>query len=139
MSYESLRVAIATKIVTEWPSTYPMVAEGQAFPGGTQPSGPWARFSIRPAANVITTVNAASNQIVGLVWLQIFLPEETGTRAAFVMADILAGIFEQKRGNTSTGSLLRFDQVELAPAGGSDGWAMWRATVRFREDSNLYT
>jgi hypothetical protein len=138
MGYETARAAIAQKFADEWPSQdFPIVAENQPFPGGRQPSGPWARYSIRPAANITTVVDATSRQIVGLVWLTMFIPEMGGVRPATLMAEAMEEMFAEKRIVLSDG-LLRFERAELAPDGvTTDGFSQWRCTVRYRDDANI--
>ena len=137
MSYESTRAAIASRIEAQWPSSvaaaYPIVSENQPFKGGVQPSGPWARYSIRPAANITQDISNHSRQIIGLVWLQIFVPENDGVRPAMLMADAMETIFAEQRIIDANG-LIRFERAELQPAGVDSGLAQWSCLVRYRDD-----
>ena len=135
MSYESTRVAVAQKFADEWPAdTFLIVAENQPFPGGAQPDGPWGRYSIRPIDNLTQDVSATSRQITGMVWLQIFIPETKGTKAAMDMADLMESIFAEKRISTADG-LIRFERAKLQPAGDPiDGFSRWQCLVKYRDD-----
>lgn len=112
---------------------YPVVAENQPFPGGKEPTIPWARYSVRPAANVSRTVDASMSQVVGLVWLQIFVPEMWGTKHATAMADEMERLFAETRIIYGNG-LIRFERAELSMDAPNNGWQQWKVTVRYRDD-----
>lgn len=136
MSYESVRKTVYGQFAALWDiETYPVVAENQPWPSGRAPAGAWGRYSVRPASNVTTDIEGASRRGTGLIWLQIFIPENKGVAMATKMADAMETLFGNKAFVTED-SVVRTERAEYGFVGSdSGGFSQHRVTVDYTEDS----
>jgi hypothetical protein len=133
--FESTRLAIYNYIAANWANQYPLFAENQ---GEQQPSGAFARYSIRPVETVSMSVgsqNAKFRRTTSLLWFQFFGIEGQGTKDATTFADLITNLFDEKWLPISGGGMIRFQRNELQYIGvEASGRPQWRCTVRYQVD-----
>lgn len=89
--------ALKKHFLDSWTAT-PIVWDNQpetAIPEGQS----WVRFAVRPGAS-FHDAGSSLNGILrqqGRVWLQVFVPEQTGDGAAVSFVEAFAAIFRNKR------------------------------------------
>jgi hypothetical protein len=122
-------------------ATWPVVAENQPWSlaangAAKQPEDKaWGRISVRFADSRDTTVDATARRVEGLVWLQIFVPEDKGSLIAQQMSDEMERVFGRKT-IASAGETIRFERAVPGYVGKSEaGWEQHRCTVAFISDA----
>lgn len=134
---------ITNKFVSEWTPRFPQIPVKYENRNFTPPvNQPWVSFSIRSGRVAEAAISAIMPRGIGIVYLQIFLPENAGTLIAREMTDRLADVFDNwhyvyaATTNYPRGDFW-FKRVEVAPAGIRDGWTQWNATVEFKHDEQV--
>lgn len=135
MSTEAARAAIAARFQAGWtgPGALPVEYENLHF---KPPEGaPWCRFSIQWGERDSVAVGGTRKRQVGILSLQIFMPETGGTKAATVATDKLAEIFDSAQIVAGPGLVVTFDQVGgPEQAGTRTGYQQQNAAVSFYVD-----
>jgi hypothetical protein len=142
MSLESIQSSIYKRFDPNFTggwdqTTFPVVAQNQPWPGNAkkQPDKPWGRVSVRLASSRDTSVDAKARRVAGLIWLQIFVPEDKGSIVAQKMGDELERLFGRKT-IAESGETIRFERAVTDYVGkGGDGWDQHRSTVGFISDA----
>lgn len=148
MSLEAVQSAIYKRFGDNWNFTaYPVVPENQkwstVFGSAKQPTeGAWGRISVRFVGNQDSSVDATARRASGMVWLQIFVPEEKGSLAAASMSDEMEKIFGRKTVSTAAappsfpaGEKIRFERAVPGYVGSDAGVEQHRCTVAFIADA----
>lgn len=122
-------------------ATWPVIAENQKWSAAQngaakQPEDKaWGRLSVRVADNRDTSVDAKARRVTGLVWLQIFIPEEKGSIVAQQMGDEMERIFGRQT-VAAGGETIRFERAVTGYVGpGADGWQQHRCIISFMSDA----
>jgi hypothetical protein len=133
MSFEAARILITSHFQATWnPAHLPIVYENQQEPSTT---AAWGRFAILNGdTNPMTIGNQGFNRSVGIVVLQMFVPENGGVKTFSINTDRLAAIFNL-RTLRSTAVVCHFGCVGMASASATDGWLQRHARVTFRADT----
>lgn len=144
--FDKSRAAMVAHFRTQWAAAATAAGAGltlghvqmdnQKF---TQPVGaPWGRLSIMRGTRQPAAVGATKVRTIGVLYLQIFLPLQSGTAQADRAADALAAIFDyQSLPITGTSSYAVFETVSLEAAGEREGYQQHNASINFRVDENL--
>lgn len=140
--FEAIQSTIYTRFGAQWNfTTYPVVLEGQkwslaSFGSAQQPTTKaWGRFSVRFANAQDSSVDGKAKRVAGVAWLQIFLPEESGTMTASKMGDEMERIFGRKT-IVGGGETVKFNRAVTEPQGKTDdGWLQFAATIGFISDA----
>src|SRR5262252_8019586 len=134
---------ITNKFVSEWIPRFPQIPVKYENRNFTPPvNSTWVAFSIRSGRVAEAAISSIMPRGVGLVYLQIFLPENAGTLLAREMADRLADVFDNwhyvyaATTNYPRGDFW-FKRVEVVPTGPRDGWTQWNASVEFKHDEQV--
>jgi len=135
MSYLSIKTFMGAHLATNWTSTdYQLLAENNPPPNDRTRT--WIRFSIRPTDSGDMEIGGVRRRTEGLLWFQIFVPENRGTTDAFKVGDLLCGILNNKAFTTSDG-FLRTRSIGLQFIGPeTTGYQLWRCTVPFTHEDN---
>ena len=135
MSFETTRVAITDRFKTAWNvATLPVVYENQPQPSQ---AGAWGRFSVMQGQSDPVAIGAAtSKRVTGAIFLQIFLPLNTGTKKAHDCADAFVAIFDQARFKSGVHYIV-CDNAGMVDAGERAGWLQKNLRVQFRRDTLL--
>lgn len=97
MSREAERIAVGTLFANGWGSTTPVSIPNKDFtpPQDTE----WVRLSLQQADAFRLEMGAGANRqsrTVGIVFVQVFVPVDTGDGRASELADLAAAIFRDQ-------------------------------------------
>lgn len=135
MSFEALRAELTQRFQTGFvnaadpPASFiPVAYENVSF---KQPSTTWGRLTIQQAGRDNAAVGTGFQRTPGALYLQIFSPEDGGTRLARQAADKLAEVFDNLSFSFDGGDVI-FRCVELVTVGKTrEGWYQQNAVVGF--------
>ena len=90
----------------------------------------WMRFSVIPGASQNHAGGAQDGvkKQLGRVWLQIFVPEQTGVGHAYDIADLFATMFRNKRIQDIIST--QTEEINIVPDGG-DGMLMMTVSIPY--------
>lgn len=133
MSSENIRAKIADLFKTEFAAANPTVEidyENQKF---TQPSGePWVRLTIIDGDDYRENIgNDTHFRTLGVVNVQIMVPEKTGTKVMRELVDDVKAIFLDRQ-VSMTGGYITFCYGELKGPREVAGWYSRSYQVAFR-------
>lgn len=132
MSFETTRSFLTAHFKTAWnTATLGVEYENQA---GTDKAAAWGRFSVVQGAVDPMEIGGTFTRGGGAVYLQVFLPMNSGTKKATECADAFAAIFNQKRLRSGAHYFV-FDNVGMVDAGEREGWIQKNLRVQFRRDT----
>jgi Bacteriophage related domain of unknown function len=141
MSYESARFAIERYFKQQWdayqsahpddwfPVEYPNVRLKE-----TEKTGAWGRLSIVNGVAYPREVGTASTRVTGIVYLQIFVPEDSGVVKARKATDYLVGKFIYRIFQIDDG-ILRVRGVSGRELSAEGGWDRTNVEVEFTRDA----
>lgn len=109
------------------------------FPNHTfiqpSPPAPWCRFRVTNGASDRMSIGAGTNlyRNLGIIFVQIFIPDDTDVTVGYGHADVAAGIFRDWGGATVQCRTPNIKEV------GSDGlgWFQINVSIPFRRDEIL--
>lgn len=129
MSFDSRREFLTSTFQTGWADFLPTGYENRPF---SQPTGqPWARFSVRESSRGASTVGREETRVTGILYLQIFTPENAGTKKAREAAAKMSSIFDH-RSMIGGGGEFTMRAVNLTPVGREPGgYYQMNATCEF--------
>jgi len=104
---DQARAAILSAIQTGWASAPPIEMVYSTDERTSEEKTPWGRASIQIGDTNAAAVGDRHVRAVAVLFVQVFLPEKTGTKAAFQTADKLD-------------DLLRFQRIPVADVAGWD-------------------
>jgi hypothetical protein len=134
---------ITQRFVDQWVTLWPQIAVKYENRNFTPPANePWVAFTIRSGRVVDAAISTIMPRGIGIVFLQIFLPENAGTVIAREMADSFADVFDNwhvvyppsppyPRGD------FWFKRVEFNAQPPRDGWLQWNVTIEFKHDEQV--
>lgn len=103
----------------------------------SQPAnGHWARITMQLGDRESVAIGSTRKRQVGILTLQIFAPENAGTKTAHQAADLFGSIVDEKQLTPSPGLLVEFENTGLAGPFTNNGFAQLNATVAFRVDKS---
>lgn len=136
---------ITQQFVNQWVPRFPGLAikyENRNFI--PEPNQPWVGFFIRSGRVAEAAISAIMPRGIGIVYLQIFLPENTGTLIARQYADAFADVFDNWHATYSASSEYPqgdfwFKRVEVVMLPQKEGWLQWNCSVEFKHDEQVVT
>lgn len=132
MTFETTRAAIADYFFDNWnQTTLKVVAENQPAPDTTTA---WGRAVILSGTTDPMALGDQSTRTIGFFILQVFLPENAGTKKAADAADALAALFNRRQLRSGT-TTVSFQAVNLIEAGGREGYVQKNLSVQFSADT----
>jgi len=141
--YEKIRAAVVAHFRTNWPAAASSAGcqialasiqmDNHKF---TQPVGtPWGRLSFAWGDRASVAVGGANLRTTGFLYLQVFLPLETGTQEGYQACDALAGVFDLRSiAVTGTANYCVFETARQDNVGDRDGYRQINASIPFRVD-----
>lgn len=133
MSQEVIRAAITGRFATQWGTASPVQYPNHAFK--TPENAPWARLSIAQADRYDAAIGAGLVRDIGVVYLQLFAPDESGSKALMDLADLFCSAFDNVS-LTSGSTALQFHRVKIAQIGKTtQGPYQVNASVDYRADT----
>jgi hypothetical protein len=136
MSFDALRETLEQRMADNW-SDSDVAYENIAFsPPSPSSSAKWVRFTVingesRTSEGGITSGNYKTRD-TGLVSLQIFVPQNSGTKKSRQLIDSFNSIFEHKRFS----GVVTYS-ASIVPVGVLDGWHQTNLTIPFRRIRNV--
>ena len=130
MSFESIRSAIADRLGDNWTTT-PIAWENRDFTPPT--SGGWIELTV--LGNTGQTLGIGSAVMVrdsGLIAINIYTPEGSGTATGRGYADTLDALFEHERFSGITTYT-----ATLTTRGVVEGWHQLNLTIPYRSNRNV--
>lgn len=95
----------------------------------------WCRFSIRNGPTADKTIGGDELRGIGVVYLEIFIRENNGTRPARAATEKFREIFEHKRVVIDDGDII-FREVSFTSPGSENGFSKHNASVVFQRDEH---
>ena len=132
MSFEALRVSIESRMNTYW-STTVVAYENVPF---SPPDTPWIRLTVLVGTGE-TSGHAGDGTTVevrdtGVISIQVFVPEGSGTALSKQYVDSLIAIYEHTRFD----GILAYTASPV-PVGVNNGWHQTNITIPFRRARNV--
>lgn len=107
MSMEAARAKFSDEFTTLWVADYPSVPVAYENRKFVQPvNAPWVRFSVVETHRRRQNVGSVTSRFVrvsGLIVVELYAPEDTGTKTLFQMADSATTLLEERIFPLSTG------------------------------------
>ena len=125
--FEAERAAIEAKFATGWANRTPVAFDNSRFISPT--AGSWVRLTIIPGDSFNASLGVNHVRNVGIISLQIFVQEDSGTRQARQLADQAATILENQRFNG-----IRTRAASLARVGESGSYLQMNLNVPYYRD-----
>lgn len=126
MSFDDERAAIEGRFNTQWGSTTEIAWDNVPF---TPPATAWVRLSILPGESFNAALGATAVRHPGVIVVQIFTPEDTGTAQARTLAQSAANVF-----NNARFSGIRCRAAGIFRVGTFDGWYQMNVNIPFERD-----
>lgn len=136
MDTEATRAAIFDHFKTGWTgsiaSAIPVKYPGQKWVQPT--SGKWASLSLQLGDRDSAAIGAARVRQVGVVTLQIFVPEGEGTAPGYKAADHFGSFMDAAQLVPATGLVITFEHAGVSGPFPSGTFQQLNATIPFRVD-----
>ncbi|MGE6580398.1 phage tail terminator-like protein [Vreelandella aquamarina] len=128
-TFESIRLAIERRLAS-WdgvPVEYDGAPQTPELKAAIEAKQSWVRCTIQHGASLVASIsNRPETRRTGIIQLQVFTPENRGSRPAALLADSLAAHFEYHQdGHLTT------DAASVQRVGESDGWYQYNVGVPF--------
>lgn len=131
MSFEATRQAIEARLAANWTTT-PIKFENVPFVETVDPY--LALFILDGEGNQITVGDPVVKRWTGLILIQVFVPQDTGTKLARTYADSLGALFERQTFSAGASGTIRSRIASIQSIGVKDGWYQINVTVPFIRD-----
>lgn len=131
MSFEDTRAAIESRVKTNWTTT-PVKYENVPFEETTKAYV--ALFILGGEGGQISLGTPAVRRWPGGIVLQIFVPENTGTKTAKTYADTLAALFDRVQFSSGNSGTISCRIPSTETVGVRNGWHQINVTVPFKRD-----
>ena len=130
MPFETLTREIESRMAANWSAT-PIAYENVPF---TPDNDPWIRLTVVNGAGLTLGVTGSTPAVrdSGLISVQVFVPEGTGSQQAKALVDLVLPIYE----HTRFSGILAYTAT-INPAGTFDGWHQTNITIPFRRVRNV--
>ena len=118
-------------MVDNWAESAPVAYENVPFePGNTD----WVRLTVINGEGQTHGMLGTDGSVrdTGMVSLQVFVPEGTGTKTSRALIDAFIAIFEHARFNAITTY-----SATVTPVGARNGWHQTNVTVPLRRTRNV--
>lgn len=130
MTFEEIRLAVETRMA-EWvdaPVAYDGVPNGPSVQSAIDNKDAWARLSINHGTSRAPYKGSEPGiRRTGVVFVQVFTPDNNSSRQASILADSIANHFQFYR--TGEIELLTASVTRIGP---EDGWYRYNVSVPFR-------
>lgn len=135
MSHEAAREMIAEAWKQAWVAsglTFPVEIQNHAFK--RPPNATWGRYTYLPGETEPAALGISIERTPFALILQIFLPENTGTKDATLAADALRPLNGAVRRSPDGKVVVNFRTVGLTPGTTEDGVEAFNVTIRGHHD-----
>ena len=135
MSFDDERAAIEKRMSDNW-STTPVKYENVSF---SRPSTAWVALYINTGLTRQITLGDQEqvHRNVGIITVQICIPEDTGTAAARMLADAVGTLFRNATFSYSDSGRITCYSPSLRSGGTQDGWFTLYVDIPYKRDALL--
>jgi hypothetical protein len=131
--FDNERQVLEAFLQNRWDvSVAPVAYENVDF---VEPAGIWCRFTILRGTTIPAALGGMKKRTPGVLTLQIFSPQKSGTKAATDIADRFASIFDLAHIMTAAG-MIRCDTTSVKTVGVQFGWHQINAQVTYQRDED---
>lgn len=136
---EAIRKALVGHFKTNWTSPpFPVVFENH---NSGEAGAAWGRFALILGENQPAAIGPDFQRTLGIITLQVFIPEGDGTKPANIAADRMQTMYRFQRFTaTEDGRKINLEIENGAdgptPKGTKEGFAQFHISVRFRADES---
>lgn len=131
MSWEAERNAIESRLAANWTTT-PIRYENVPF---RETVGPYiALFILDGEGEQISLGTPALRRWPGVIKIQVFVPQDTGTKLARTYADILGILFDRAQFSSGNSGTIRCRVPSILHVGVTNGWDQINVTIPFVRD-----
>lgn len=138
MSKASERKYLEGRMAVQFKAAHPTVKIGMENTNFKEPEGEvYGSFYIIGGRGIPAGGSGGKTLIkrtVGFIQVTFWAPEESGTKAATLLTDTVARIFELHRGRTDDGDVITFKVAEFPKAPKVNGWQPVIIKVPFYRD-----
>lgn len=133
MSFADERAAIEGRFNSMYGNTTPVQYENVEF---KRPNDPWVRLQIVNGESDRITLgdNPQISRYEGVIVITIFTPEDTGTKRARELADVVGGIFRLAVFSSGNSGLIRCRVPRIEPIGTREGWYQILVRIEYIRD-----
>ena len=131
MSVADERKAIESRLAAAWATT-PIRYENVPF---AAPSTPYvALFILDGEGNQVSLGTPALRRWTGIIIVQVFVPQDTGTQIAKSYADTIGAIFDRAQFSSGNSGTIRCRVPSVKSIGITNGWNQVNVSVPFIRD-----
>jgi len=131
MSFADERKAIESRMAAAWTTT-PIRWENVPFAATSTPYV--ALFILDGEGNQVSLGSPALRRWVGIIVVQIFVQQDTGTQLARSYADTIGAIFDRAQFSSGNSGMIRCQTPSINNVGVTNGWNQINVTVPFIRD-----
>lgn len=128
--FDAEREAIETRFAVQWAGQTPVSYDNSAF--NIPQNTPWVRLTILNGESQNASVGTSHLRHIGIISVQVFVPVDSGTRQARLLANSVSTIFDNQR---FAGIQCRVSSIQRG--GDQDGWHMTIVNTPFRRDEHI--
>lgn len=132
MSFSDERRAIETRLADNF-SALPIWYENQKFdiPAGT----PWVKITILNGAGRQASINSSPLQrYVGVIQIDVFVKQDSGTATARTHADTIEAIFRNAQFSAGSSGTITCRTPSITPVPDQDEWYQLSVSVSYHRD-----
>ena len=131
MSWANERQAIESRLAAAWTTT-PIRYENVPFAQQTTPYV--ALFILDGQGDQISLGTPALRRWVGIIVVQVFVPQDTGTQLARSYADTIGAVFDRAQFSSGSSGMIRCRIPSVTVVGITNGWSQLNVTIPFIRD-----
>jgi hypothetical protein len=133
MSFADERAAIEGRFSSQYGNTTPIQYENVKF---TRPATSWVRLQIvnGEGDRISLGDNPQIFRSEGVIVVTIFTQEDTGTKEARELADVVDGIFREAVFSSGNSGLIRCRVPRIEPIGTREGWYQLQVLTEYIRD-----
>ncbi len=134
MSYNTERAAIESRFTTAWADATKIKYENVTF---VQPKNvDYVAITIKNGRGSQDSLGETSlNRYPGMIAIQIFSPEGTGTASAKILEAAAGAIFNRAEFTTTDSDVITCDVPSIIGGGTKDGWYQLNVRIPFRRST----
>ena len=141
---EYLRALLFADFQTFWtaidPTPFPVEYENQPAARGVEPGMPYGRLTLVLGDERPASIGTRHTRCPGFLVLQIFMPEETGMKAATDVCELMRAHFNHRQLSATAGdgtvTQISIECVSFKSAGARSGHKQYAASANFRCDTH---
>lgn len=135
MSFQDERSAIEKRFADNWTGTTAAKVRYENAPFNQPKTGAWVALTIRDGIAQQASISSQPlNRYPGIVVIDIFVPENTGTDEARRLAELAAAIFRNVQFSAGSSGTITCRVPYVTTIGARDGWFQLAVTVNFYRD-----